>query len=230
MPVELLIPAPVDAYPTVTVGGPTGPAGGPTGPPGAQGPSFTGPTGPTGPVGLPGTGPAGAPGVTGPPGPRGLVGPPGVGFTGPASIGPTGPPGEAGATDISVSGNWGPTGSYDSFYRHTGVVYPFYATDSGRVFVHFAGTFVCSEAGGMRVQVRRSLTQPVVGQGLMGIQLGTEKQFANIPVNMRIWFSITTMDLRAAGENGQYYYSLAVQATGGALVTLYDIELMLMSV
>jgi hypothetical protein len=123
------------------------------------------------------------------------------------------------------NGAWtSPTGPFDSFFRHQGLNVQFDYGYSGRGLVHFSGTFICSVAGGVRLHIQRSTSQPTFGQGLLGKAVSIDKVFANIPANQRIEFSITVLDddpdtLLAVDT----YYDLAVQATGGALVTLFDL-------
>lgn len=112
MPVQVIAPSVVSAYPIVLSEGPTGPSGGPTGPTGG-----TGPTGRTGPSGLSftgptGSGPTGATGRTGATGPSGYTGPPGAGAQGPTGVtGNTGPTGASGLSVTGPTGNTGPSGS-----------------------------------------------------------------------------------------------------------------------
>jgi hypothetical protein len=225
MPVEKTIPALVESFPTVVVGGPTGPSGGPIGPTGPMGPAaITGATGATGPTGAPATGPTGAEGATGPTGPRGDTGPAGEGHTGPASTGPTGPDGPGGMFWYTDGAWYSPTGPFDSFFRHQGLNVQFGYSYTGRGLVHFSGTFICSVAGGVRLHIQRSETQPLYAQGLLGQAVSIDKVFANIPANQRIEFSITVLDdVGDPNLTPWFYYDIAVQATGGALVTLFDL-------
>lgn len=229
------IPAPVDAFPVVVIGGPTGPGGGPTGPTGAPGDStITGATGPMGPTGVRGS--TGAAGVilTGPTGPPGMTGPPGVGEAG---VGETGPTGDSGIGGVFECIHWthpSPTGPFDNFFRHQGLQIPITFLYTGRAFVSFSGTFTNSVGGGgMRIHIRRGATEfgyPVFGQGLIGAQVSQEKTFAFVPLNARFEFSFTTLDLIGSGAiEGEYWYDLAVAATpSGAQVQLYDLEWVLM--
>jgi hypothetical protein len=232
MAVEKTIPALVESFPVVVIGGPTGPAGGPTGPTGPMGPAAnTGATGATGPTGASGTGPTGAEGATGPTGPRGETGPAGEGHTGPAATGPTGPEGPGGAFQ-NVNGTYAsPTGPFDSFFRHQGLNIGFGYSYTGRGLVHLSGTFVCSIAGGVRLHIQRSETQPTFGQGLLGQAVSIDKLFANIPANQRIEFSFTVLDdVGDPNISPFFYYDLVVQATGGALVTLFDLDWYVMEI
>jgi hypothetical protein len=128
MPVQVIEPAPISAFPVVLSVGPTGPAGGPTGltgPTGSTGQAaatgMTGPTGPlgTGPTGAGATGPTGRTGFTGPPGnsapgstgPTGPIGASGLGPTGATGGGGTGPTGNTGPLGTGPTGNTGPSGT-----------------------------------------------------------------------------------------------------------------------
>jgi hypothetical protein len=237
MPVESLKPALVEAYPVVTIGGPTGPSGGPTGPTGPAGEAAaTGATGSTGPTGAAVTGPTGAASGTGLTGPQGPTGPPGFGATGAAATGPTGPEGPGGSFGFQCGSYASPTGPFDQFYRHQGLSswnLRFYYT--GRAFAHIAGTFICNVSGGMRIHVQRAEGTGmlpgnpfVFGQSPIGEQVSIDKIFSNIPPNMRIGFSITIIDDigQAAVESpNPFFYDVVVAATpSNALVTLLDLE------
>jgi hypothetical protein len=237
MPIEVLKPAMVVAQPVVVVGGHTGPSGGPTGPMGPTGTvGVTGAVGPIGPTGaVAATGPTGA-AITGPTGPQGMTGPPGIGSTGAAATGPTGVAGPGGVFQTIDSGSPSPTGPFDYFFRHQGLTIRLTFSYTGRAFVCFTGMFVNNVAGGgMRIHVRRGPTDfdtPTFGQGLIGNQIGYEKTFASLPMNARIEFSLIMLDLIGSGAiEREYWYDLAVAATPtGALVTLFDLEWVLMEI
>jgi hypothetical protein len=236
MSVDVNKPAVVGAFPVVVVGGHTGPSGGPTGPTGAAGEaSITGATGPIGPTGPAVTGPTGTSVVTGPTGPVGMTGPPGVGSTGAAAAtGPTGADGPGGAFQMLEQGYPSPTGPFDNFFRHQGLHIPITFSNTGRAFVCFTGTFVNNVGGGgMRIHVRRGSMDfgyPIFGQGLIGSQISYEKTFEFLPMNARIQFAITTLDLIGSGAiENEYWYDIAVAATpSGALVTVFDLEWVVM--
>jgi hypothetical protein len=233
---ERKISAPIEAYPVVVVAGPTGPGGGPTGPTGPIGAAAmtgaTGPIGPTGPVAP--TGPTGTVLNTGPTGPQGMTGPIGSpGFDGEGWTGPTGEMGPGGAFQMIEQGYASPTGPFDTLFRHQGLNVPITFSSTGRAFVCFTGTFVNNTSnGGMRIHVRRGLTSsgyPVFGQGLIGAQVSLEKTFALLPINTRVQFAITTLDLIGSGAiESEYWYDLAVAATPSGQVTLFDLEWVVM--
>jgi hypothetical protein len=232
---ERKISAPIEAYPVVVVAGPTGPGGGPTGPTGPIGvAAMTGATGPIGPTGpMASTGPTGTVLNTGPTGPRGMTGP--MGAPGTPAVEMTGPTGEAGpggAFQMIEQSYASPTGPFDTLFRHQGLQIPITFNSTGRAFVCFTGTFVNNTAnGGMRIHVRRGPMPgyPVFGQGLIGAQISLEKTFALLPINTRVQFAITTLDLIGSGAIlNEYWYDLAVMATPSGQVTLFDLEWVVM--
>jgi len=232
------IPAPVAAYPVVVIGGPTGPAGGPTGPTGAAGAvASTGATGAAGPTGFTGmTGPAGNT-ETGPTGPRGVTGPPGnMGLPAADVTGPTGPQGFGGVFQTFHQSDATPTGPFDTFQRHQGLNIPVSFWNTGNAYVCFTGTISNNVLnGGARIHLRRGPTEfgyPVFGQGLIGAQVCAEKTFAQLPMNGRIPFALITLDMMGSGAiESEFWYDIAVASSpSGSLVTLYDLEWVIMEI
>lgn len=120
MTIEVIGPAPINAFPVVVAGGPTGPSGGPTGMTGPTGASGLSATGVTGPTGSTGASILGATGRTGPTGPTGITGPPGFGPTGAAGISATGTTGPTGTSFTGPTGVTGPVGATGPLGSPTG--------------------------------------------------------------------------------------------------------------